>query len=142
MVNIANVKKVSDIAALKTKSFVKCSEDGLVYILGYFAKTFIKKPLVCEYTNVFNVCDSMTAYSPISVTHEFTNDELDILNDLETAFNDRLTSDLAIEVEEQSIYVHKTILKMRCTYFRNMFQTDYIESKQRYVFTKKKCIFY
>ncbi|KYQ47069.1 RCC1 and BTB domain-containing protein 1 [Trachymyrmex zeteki] len=33
-------------------------------------------------------------------------------------------------VEKQSIYVHKVILKIRSTYFRTMFQTDWIENKQ------------
>ncbi|KYQ47065.1 RCC1 and BTB domain-containing protein 1 [Trachymyrmex zeteki] len=128
--NLLLVKKILDIAAMHNRSFIKSNENGLVYMWGHFANVSIKKPFVCEYTNVFDVFNSMTAQSSMSVVHEFTKEECDILNDLEAAFNDRSTSDLTILVEGQSIYVHKRILKMRCTYFRNMFQTDYIENNQ------------
>jgi len=43
------------------------------------------------------------------------------------------TSDLTIEVEEQPIYVHKAVLKIRSLYFRTMFQPNYTENKQRYL---------
>jgi len=45
------------------------------------------------------------------------------------------TSDLTIEVEEQPIYVHKAILKIRSQYLRRMFEFD-IENKQRYLQAK------
>ena len=50
------------------------------------------------------------------------------------------TSDLTIIVEKQSIYVHKAILKIRSTYFRSMLQTNYVENKERYIFTKKNIL--
>ncbi|KYQ47067.1 RCC1 and BTB domain-containing protein 1 [Trachymyrmex zeteki] len=129
-INIANVKKISDIAVIDYKSFVKSSKDGLVYIWGHIAYIRPKKPAVCEYTNVFDISNSMMGQSPISVTNEFVNEEFRILNDLEAAFNDQSTSDLTIIVEKQPIYVHKAILKIRSTYFRNMFLTNYIENRQ------------
>jgi len=46
------------------------------------------------------------------------------------------TSDLTIEVNEQPIYVHKAVLKIRSLYFRTMFQSQYIENKQRYLQAK------
>jgi len=46
------------------------------------------------------------------------------------------TSDLTIEVEEQPIYVHKAVLKIRSLHFRTMFQFNYMEDKQRYLQTK------
>jgi len=46
------------------------------------------------------------------------------------------TSDLTIEVKEQPIYVHKAVLKIRSLYFRTMFQSNYIENKQRYLQAK------
>ncbi|XP_018315268.1 RCC1 and BTB domain-containing protein 1 [Mycetomoellerius zeteki] len=129
MINIANVKKVSDIAVIDVKSFVKSSEDGLVYCT-FDSMVSSKKPVVCEYTNAFDISNSMMGQSPISMTRQFINEEFHILNDLETAFNDKSTSDLTMIVEKQSIYVHKVILKIRSTYFRTMFQTDWIENKQ------------
>jgi len=41
------------------------------------------------------------------------------------------TSDLRIEVEGKYIYVHKTILKIRCSYFKNMFRFNGIENNQK-----------
>ncbi|KAG5347679.1 RCBT1 protein, partial [Acromyrmex charruanus] len=142
--NIINVKNLSDIAVINYTNFVKSSKNGLVYAWGFIFKRY-KEPAVCEYTNAFDISNSMTARSPISVAGEFINEEFHILNDLETAFNDQSTSDLTIMVEKQSIYVHKVILKIRSTYFRSMFQTNYVENRQsvivnnyyRYIVYKK-----
>lgn len=76
---------------MHNRSFIKSNENGLVYMWGHFANVSIKKPFVCEYTNVFDVFNSMTAQSSMSVVHEFTKEECDILNDLEAAFNDRVS---------------------------------------------------
>ncbi|XP_018059819.1 PREDICTED: RCC1 and BTB domain-containing protein 1-like [Atta colombica] len=133
MINIANVKKVSDIAVIDYNNFVKSSKDGLMYAWGFIFDISFKKPAICEYTNVFDISNSMIAHSPMSVPCEFTNEEFHILNDLETAFNDQSTSDLTIIVEKQSIYVHKAILKIRSTYFRSMLQTNYVENRQRVI---------
>ncbi|KAG5325322.1 RCBT1 protein, partial [Pseudoatta argentina] len=143
--NIINVKNLSDIAVIDYTNFVKSSKDGLVYAWGFIFRRNCKKPAVCEYTNGFDISNSMTAHSPISVAGEFIKEEFHILNDLETAFNDQSTSDLTIRVEQQSIYVHKVILKIRSTYFRSMFQPNYVENRQsvivnnyyRYVVYKK-----
>jgi len=43
----------------------------------------------------------------------------------------QLTSDLVIQVKKQPIYVHKAILKIRCDYFKKMFQHDWAENIQR-----------
>ncbi|KYM89078.1 RCC1 and BTB domain-containing protein 1 [Atta colombica] len=127
--NIDNVKKVSDIAVIDYKSFVK-SSVGHIYTWGFIFNVPIKNLVVCECTNAFDICNSMIAHSPMSVACEFINEEFHILNDLETAFNDQSTSDLTIVIEKQTIYVHKAILKIRSIYFENMFRTNCIESKQ------------
>ncbi|KAG5310483.1 RCBT1 protein, partial [Acromyrmex insinuator] len=132
-IRIINVRNLSDIAVIDYTNFVKSSKDGLVYAWGFIFRRNYKKPAVCEYTNAFDISNSMTAHSPVSVAGEFINEEFHILNDLETAFNDQSTSDLTIMVEKQSIYVHKVILKIRSTYFRSMFQTNYVENRQRVI---------
>ncbi|KYN30244.1 RCC1 and BTB domain-containing protein 1 [Trachymyrmex cornetzi] len=43
------------------------------------------------------------------------------------------TSDLTIEVEKKSIYVHKSILKIRSSYFANIFHFSGLENKQRVI---------
>jgi len=90
-VNIANVRKVSDIATTEQTSFVKSSKDGLVYMWGCLVHMSIRKPVVCEHTNVFDVCNSMMAQSPISMIREYTDQESSVLNDLKTAFDDRVS---------------------------------------------------
>ncbi|XP_076311235.1 RCC1 and BTB domain-containing protein 1-like isoform X1 [Tachypleus tridentatus] len=46
---------------------------------------------------------------------------------LQQAFDDPSTSDLQISIEGKFVYVHKAILKIRCKYFRSMFQTHWRE---------------
>jgi len=87
--NIPNVRKIRDIAALDRMSAVK-SDDGLVYIFGNFFNCH-RKFISCEYSNIFDICNSMMAQSPISRNHVYTSEESDILNDLEAAFNDQVS---------------------------------------------------
>ncbi|KAG5309939.1 RCBT2 protein, partial [Acromyrmex insinuator] len=88
--NIINVKNLSDIAVINYTNFVKSSKNELVYAWGFIFKRRYKEPAVCEYTNAFDISNSMTAHSPVSVAGEFINEEFHILNDLETAFNDQV----------------------------------------------------
>ncbi|KAG5339696.1 RCBT1 protein, partial [Acromyrmex heyeri] len=142
-INIDNVKNISDIAVIDYKNFVK-SNVGHIYMWGFIFNVPIKKYVVCEFTNAFDIFNSTTAHSPISMAGEFINEEFHILNDLETVFDDQSTSDLTIMVGKQSIYVHKVILMIRSTYFRSVLQTIYVENSQsiivnnyRYVIFKK-----
>lgn len=43
----------------------------------------------------------------------------------------KTTSDLIIQVHGNPIHVHKAILKIRCHYFRTMFQEHWAENSQR-----------
>ncbi|KYN08309.1 RCC1 and BTB domain-containing protein 1 [Cyphomyrmex costatus] len=127
-VNIPNMKKASDIATIVNCSIAKSSENGFIYLWGDLGLT-MKKYVVCEYTNIFDISNAKNAQSPMSMAHDFTNEECNILNDLEAVFNDRSTSDLTIKNRNRSmIYVHKSILKIRCSYFRTLL--GYIESTE------------
>jgi len=89
--NISNETEISDIAALKNLSAVKSSKNGLVYIYGNLFEQPVKNFAICENTNMFDICNSMMAQSPVSTNHErtqYTNEECSMLNDLEAAFND------------------------------------------------------
>ncbi|KYQ50987.1 RCC1 and BTB domain-containing protein 1, partial [Trachymyrmex zeteki] len=130
-INLPDVRKVSDIAAVKFMTAVKSSDNGLVYIQGCLHGKKIRRLAVCEYTNIFDVYNSST-HSLIK-DRTYTDEEFNMLNDLRNAFNDCVTSDLTIKVEGQSIYVHKTILKMRSAYFKNMFEFNGVESRQRII---------
>ncbi|EGI61892.1 RCC1 and BTB domain-containing protein 1 [Acromyrmex echinatior] len=133
MINIPNVKKISDIAIIEYASIVKSSEDQLVYIRGELFGKKIEEFAICEYTNIFDICNLTMAQSPISIFHTYTDEENMILSDLEAAFNDNSSSCFTIEVGKKSIYVHKYILKIRSSYFANMFQFSGLENKQRVI---------
>ncbi|KYN02897.1 RCC1 and BTB domain-containing protein 2, partial [Cyphomyrmex costatus] len=129
MLNIPNMKKASDIATMANCSIVKSSENGLIYLWGRICKVEMRNHVVCEYTNIFDISNTNNAHSPMSMVHDFTDEECNILNDLEAAFNDESTSDLTIKNRNRSmIYVHKSILKIRCSYFRTLL--GYIESTE------------
>ncbi|XP_018376623.1 PREDICTED: RCC1 and BTB domain-containing protein 1-like [Trachymyrmex cornetzi] len=128
--DIPNIRKISDIAIIEFASIVKSSEDQLIYIQGELFGIKIKEFAICEYTNMFDICNFMVAQSPISSIHTHTDEESMILSDLEAAFDDSSTSDLTIKVGKKSIYVHKNILKSRSSYFANMFQFSGLENKR------------
>ncbi|XP_018367936.1 PREDICTED: RCC1 and BTB domain-containing protein 1-like [Trachymyrmex cornetzi] len=134
-INIPNVRKVSDIAAMKFMSAVKSSDDGLIYIQGCLQGKKIKRFAVCEYTNIFDGQNS----SFYLRKENYTDEEKDIMDDLRNAFFNsyflslKSTSDLTIQVDGQSIYVHKSILKMRSSYFKNMFAFNEMQNRQRVI---------
>ncbi|KOC62519.1 RCC1 and BTB domain-containing protein 1 [Habropoda laboriosa] len=53
-----------------------------------------------------------------------------LVDSVREAFNDATTSDTVVEVQGKSIYVHKAILKIRCQYFRTMFEKVLAEDNQ------------
>ncbi|XP_018367934.1 PREDICTED: RCC1 and BTB domain-containing protein 1-like [Trachymyrmex cornetzi] len=130
-IHIPNVRKVSDIAAMKFMSAVKSSDDGLVYIQGYLHGKNIRRFAVCEYTNIFDRYNS--SFHSLKQNHTYTQEDHDIIESLICAFNDSSTSDLTIQVHGEPIYVHKSILKMRCSYFKNMFAFNEVQNRQRII---------
>ncbi|KYN32485.1 RCC1 and BTB domain-containing protein 1 [Trachymyrmex septentrionalis] len=128
---IPNVRKVSDIAAMKFISAFKSSYDGLVYIQGCLHGKRIRHLAVCEYTNIFDRYNS--SFHSLKEDRTYTEEEKILLDDLREAFDDCCTSDLTIQVKGQSIYVHKSILKMRSLYFKNMFEFNESENRKRII---------
>jgi len=86
-----NIRKASDIAAICNTSAIKSSTDELVYIWGTLAQLSVRKPVISEHTNIFDICNSMTGQSPISMVRIYTDEEYSILNDLEAAFDDHVS---------------------------------------------------
>ncbi|XP_018368579.1 PREDICTED: RCC1 and BTB domain-containing protein 1-like [Trachymyrmex cornetzi] len=128
--------KISDIAAVKHVN-IAISEGGRVYIWGNCHGQRIMIPTATTFSNMY---DAFACYGSPSVMHKplilYSNEEprieclKSVLECMGNSFNDEHTSDLTIQVEGQSIFVHKAILKIRCTYFRNMFQHDWMENNQ------------
>jgi len=70
------------------------------------AHVSISKPVVCERTNVFDICNSMMAQSPISMIREYTDQESSVLNDLENAFDDPVSLILCLVYLSVPFYYH------------------------------------
>jgi len=83
-----NIRKASDIAAIDSTSAI--STDGFVYIWGWLASLKVRKPIICEHTNIFDICNSMTGQSPISI-RTYRDEEYSLLKDFKAAFNDRVS---------------------------------------------------
>jgi len=84
------MRKASDIAAIDNTSAMS-STDGFVYIWGTLSHLLLKKPIICEHTNIFDICNSITGQSPISMVRTYTDEEYSLLNDFKAAFNDRVS---------------------------------------------------
>ncbi|TGZ51677.1 RCC1 and BTB domain-containing protein 1-like [Temnothorax longispinosus] len=124
--------RVSDIAALHYNHIsIAVAEGGRVYMWGHCRGQSITTPTATPFSNVH---DALACYGSPSVMHKplilHPNEESSILECLKTAFDDPSTSDLTIQVEGQCIHVHKAILKIRCPYFRTMFQHNWAENNQ------------
>ncbi|XP_011699349.1 PREDICTED: RCC1 and BTB domain-containing protein 1-like isoform X2 [Wasmannia auropunctata] len=127
--------RVSDIAALHYNHIsIAVGEGGRVYMWGHCRGQSITTPTATPFSNVH---DALACYGSPSVMHKplilHANEESGILECLETAFDDPTTSDLTIQVEGQCIHVHKAILKIRCPYFKTMFQHNWAENNKNVI---------
>ncbi|XP_025261725.1 uncharacterized protein LOC105257722 isoform X2 [Camponotus floridanus] len=142
MVNVPQMGKVLNIDAFNDMS-VAVGYDGTIYVWGVFHYNyFISIPMPTKFSRIFEAFahslwrsmhkplimhDSLhTVRVTNNYNYKYIEEILNILESLGAAFNDPLTSDLTIQVKGQPIYVHKTILNIRCQYFRNMFHHDWL----------------
>lgn len=72
-------------------------------------------------------CLSSPAAMSRPLTLGKTSDTNTVAEALSLAFNDKDTSDVTFVVGGKSIHVHKSFLKIRCQYFRAMFQNHWPE---------------
>ncbi|GAB1865176.1 RCC1 and BTB domain-containing protein 1 [Camponotus japonicus] len=135
MVNVPEMGKVLDIAALCYLS-VAVGYDRIIYVWGHFCSEHIFVPFPTKFSRIHDAI----AYSgyrllwePLTVftnNYKYVEEELNILESVGAAFDDPLTSDFTVQVEGQPIYVHKAILKIRCDYFKKMFQHNWAKNIQ------------
>lgn len=125
-VDMSKIGKVSDIATQDNLG-AAFDENGNVFIWGkYFDQ---KVSFITQFWNMYDIFKYNVSYI-INYLTDYTQEESNLLECLGKAFNDSSTSDLTIQVEGQSIHVHKAILKIRCQYYRNMFKHNWQESNQ------------
>ncbi|KAI4497020.1 hypothetical protein M0802_007766 [Mischocyttarus mexicanus] len=124
--------KVSDVAALHYGHIsVAIGEGQKVFMWGQCRGQCITIPTP---TPLASMHDVLAYYGSPSVMHRplflHAAEEMSILDCLKKAFDDSTTSDLTIQIEGKNIYVHKALLKIRCQYFRTMFQEGWAENNQ------------
>ncbi|KAL5005406.1 hypothetical protein ScPMuIL_018862 [Solemya velum] len=105
------------------------TETGKVFMWGQCKGQSIMSPLNTKFTTTDDV---FAAFSSPPVTwRTFSLDHLQgcrILQCLARSFDDLSTSDVKFTVEARDIYVHKSVLKIRCEHFRSMFQSCWDEN--------------
>ncbi|XP_076633725.1 RCC1 and BTB domain-containing protein 1-like isoform X1 [Colletes latitarsis] len=132
---LLGMEKISDIAASPYNNIsLAMGECKRVFMWGQCLGQCIKHPVLTYETSLHDAC---VRYAWPSVMHRplvLDNTwEGNLIDDLKEAFDDPATSDLTIQVQEKAICVHKSILKIRCHYFRTMFQDHWIENNQNII---------
>ncbi|XP_018392810.1 PREDICTED: RCC1 and BTB domain-containing protein 1-like [Cyphomyrmex costatus] len=124
--------RVSDITAVHSRSIsIAVDEGGRIYVWGYWHGMSVLIPSATPSSNIHN---AIASYGSPSIMHKplilREDEEPSILKHLETAFDDSSTSDFKIQVYDRCIHVHKAILRIRSSYFRAMFQHEWLENNQ------------
>ncbi|XP_043798332.1 RCC1 and BTB domain-containing protein 1-like isoform X1 [Apis laboriosa] len=136
---VPEMRRVLDIAT----SYYNCisialCEGNRIFMwgqcLGQNVKVPTLTPLKCLY-------DVFAFYALPAVMHQplifHSDEESNLIDSLREAFDDSTTSDLIIQVHGNPIHVHKAILKIRCHYFRTMFQEHWAENSQSVICHKQ-----
>ncbi|XP_014229715.1 RCC1 and BTB domain-containing protein 1-like isoform X2 [Trichogramma pretiosum] len=130
--SIPEMGRVSDIATLHyTHISVAMCQGGKIFMWGQCRGQSVITPMA---TPLPHMHDALACYGTPSVMHEplilDDDEEIGIIESMRNAFNDETTSDLTIKVHGKPIYVHKAVLKIRCQYFRSMFQEHWSENNK------------
>ncbi|XP_026279379.1 RCC1 and BTB domain-containing protein 1 isoform X1 [Frankliniella occidentalis] len=126
-----NIGRVVDIAAHHYNNMSAARTQHKVYMWGQCQGLTITSPVETPFTSLHEVfacfADTEVTYKPIQLEKKSSQS---VADSLRLAFDDQNTSDLTILVNGKNIHVHKSILKIRCEYFRNMFKDHWSEDKK------------
>ncbi|XP_046991008.1 RCC1 and BTB domain-containing protein 1-like isoform X1 [Schistocerca americana] len=125
-----DIGRIVDIAASHYSQIsAAMTQNSTVYMWGYCRGQIITLPTKTPFSSLHEVfaCFSTPAvmWKPLEVKQHEGNT---VAESLRAAFDDPNTSDLTINVQGRPIYVHKTVLKIRCEHFRAMFEHNWQES--------------
>ncbi|XP_076290799.1 RCC1 and BTB domain-containing protein 1 isoform X2 [Lasioglossum baleicum] len=127
-----NIKEVVDIAT-SCHHHISFAMDtnNRVFMWG---QCLGRNLIVPTLTSVSSIHDAFAFYASPKVMHKplifYNNNKNSTLDSLKCLFNDPTTSDLIIQVHGNPIHVHKSILMIRCQYFRTRFQEDCVTKDQ------------
>ncbi|XP_039252770.1 RCC1 and BTB domain-containing protein 1-like isoform X2 [Styela clava] len=107
------------------------NQHGQVYMWGQLRMQSTAQPILTDFSSVDAVFAGFSSppvsWRPMVLSKE---SEPSVQQSIACAFNDETTSDLRIVADGKVIYVHKALLKIRCDYFRRMFQSHWDENTQ------------
>ncbi|XP_076674441.1 uncharacterized protein LOC143372273 [Andrena cerasifolii] len=131
-IEIPLLGRVLDMAASHYNHISVVMEEGnRVFVWGHVLCENIISPTFTPYRCLY---DALACYAVHGVMHKpfllHVKGMLNLTDCLKGAFDDPTNSDLAIQVEECPIHVHKAILKIRCQHFRTMSQEHWAENNQ------------
>ncbi|XP_065334397.1 RCC1 and BTB domain-containing protein 1-like [Cloeon dipterum] len=137
IVSATGIGRVTDISALhyNNRPCAAVNENGNVYFWGTLPSAGpIFHPILTRFSSLIDVYAALDCV-PVSL-RSFQipvdeNPEGAISACLRKSFDDPETADLVVRVEGKEISLHKSLLIMRCSHFRIMFQGNWKESEQR-----------
>ncbi|XP_063224238.1 RCC1 and BTB domain-containing protein 1-like isoform X3 [Bacillus rossius redtenbacheri] len=128
----ADIGRIADIAATHYGHISAAITQNLkVYMWGQCRGQIVAVPTETPFTTMYDVfacfATPSVMWRPMRVNMEAGRKFADCFR---TVFDDSGSSDLTIVVHGRPIYVHKLVLKVRCQYFRNMFQASWEENNK------------
>ncbi|XP_065644177.1 RCC1 and BTB domain-containing protein 1 isoform X3 [Hydra vulgaris] len=133
LINTTTDDRWSDIAAHHYNHIsAGVTISGKIYMWGHCHGLTILSPREVAVNNLDGVfsCFGMPQimYKFIDIDHE---ENQTIKEAIAKSFNESETSDITFLVDGKEIHAHKSILKIRCHYFRNMLHSNWKESDKR-----------
>ncbi|KDR17139.1 RCC1 and BTB domain-containing protein 1-like isoform X2 [Zootermopsis nevadensis] len=129
---VPEIGRIVDIAATHyNHTSAAMTQNSKVFMWGQCRGQSIISPTETPFTSLHDV---FACFSTPSVSWKPMEVDLDagekITDSLKLAFDDSSSSDLTITVSGKPIHVHKAVLKIRCQYFRSMFQDHWEEDNK------------
>ncbi|XP_063591426.1 RCC1 and BTB domain-containing protein 1-like [Penaeus indicus] len=105
------------------------TQNSKVYLWGHCKGQSVVGPLETGFSSLHEVfalwASPSVTYEPLNVT-SFTRSSL--AQAMALALDDEETADVVFVVDDRRIRAHRAVLKIRCQYFRNMFQEHWKEN--------------
>ncbi|XP_023712816.2 RCC1 and BTB domain-containing protein 1 [Cryptotermes secundus] len=128
----SEIGRIVDVAATHYNHIsTAMTQNSKVYMWGQCRGQNVKSPTETPFTSLHDV---FACFATPSVMWKPMGVDLDsgekVTDSLKTAFDNPSSSDLTITVKGTPIHVHKAVLKIRCQYFRSMFQDHWEEDSR------------
>lgn len=107
------------------------TQTGRVYLWGQCRGQCIIAPMPSGFSSLHDVfaffASPGVTWRPMGVDVFHTER---VPDSMRKAFDDAVTADLKIRIDDRDIHVHKAVLKIRCEHFRSMFSSHWNEDEK------------